>query len=284
MANDQNPTTPSPKATGPRTLPGKKRSRKNALTHGINAKQLLMDGERPEDFSSLCRELQEVLGAKGVLEEQLILDLAMLLVRNRRLLKAETAEVARAAEWLKFAHLQQQAAQASDCNDELVAQHSNPFALERIVTLLTDLRCSFEHMGFALERDAGILRKVYGARHQGEGLPFAYKLLNVPKPDLDKCGKNSRNNHDAKKKTFEMIDKELAKFERLRDEIKEFDSKDLGQAVLAALVPRQEVLDRYLRYESHLSHEFDRVLARLGHAKRLRLGQHSPLQVTLSRR
>jgi hypothetical protein len=45
---------------------------------------------------------------------------------------------------------------------------------------------------------------------------------------------------------------------------------------VAALVPSQEVLDRLIRYEAHLSREFDRTLSQLERLQRIRLGHPVP--------
>ena len=47
----------------------------------------------------------------------------------------------------------------------------------------------------------------------------------------------------------------------------------------AAVIPGQEVSDRLLRYETHLSREIDRILNRLERLQRMRKGQPLPPQV-----
>jgi hypothetical protein len=44
----------------------------------------------------------------------------------------------------------------------------------------------------------------------------------------------------------------------------------------AARIPSQEVSDRLLRYEAHLSREFDRTLSQLERLQRMRMGQPVP--------
>jgi len=271
------------KAGGPRTLPGKMRSKKNALTHGISAKQLLLKDESEEDFNSLCRELREILGAEGALENELILQLAMLLWRGRRLLKAETAEIRGSVEFLSLDRLWQQQARASSCTSDLAAQHANPLALEQIIELLGDLRYHFQHRGFDRENDIAILRKIYGLHNLEKDFPFAYFALNIPNQDSDKREEMSRKYGDIKKTTIELIDEELARFEGLKNEIEEVDCSRSGYAELASLVPPQEILERLLRYESHLSREIDRLLNRLERCKRLRLGLPLSPSITLTR-
>lgn len=272
-----------PKAGGPQTLPGKMRSKKNALTHGISATHLLLKDESQEDFTSFCGELREILGAEGALENELILQLAMLLWRERRLLKAETAEIRGSVEFLSLDRLYKQQEKASNCIYNLAAEHTNPLAFERIVELLDDLRYRFEHEGFDLENDVAILRKIYGLPILENEFPFTYFVLNDPNQDSDKRKEMSRKYGDIKKKTIELIEEELARFEGLKKEIEEVDCSRRDCAELASLVPAQEILERLMRYESHLSREIDRLLIRLERCKRLRLGMPSPPSITLTR-
>jgi hypothetical protein len=44
-------------STGPRTKNGKKRSRMNALTHGLTAEKILIPGETEEQFDELLQGL-----------------------------------------------------------------------------------------------------------------------------------------------------------------------------------------------------------------------------------
>ena len=283
MKEDQNPRPGLPTARGPRTLGGKKHSRKNALSHGIYAKQLLLDDERLEDFSSLCRDLQETLGAKGALEEQLILQLAMLLLRNRRLLKAETAEIKKAAEFVGFDRGLKRNVRVPDYTDEVMVQRVKLLDLISNIELLTNLRYHFENRGFNKEEDLTILHKIYGLDHLEEGFPYLYILFNSQHQDSAARAELSRKHGDLRKKTFELIDQELACFEFLKNQAEKIESKFHGFAQLTSLVPPHEVHDRLLRCETHLSRETDRVLTRLERAKRLRRGSPSPPSITLTR-
>ena len=51
-------TAPERKATGPRTIAGKRRSRMNAIKHGFYSKHLLLDGEDPAEYEKLHRDLR----------------------------------------------------------------------------------------------------------------------------------------------------------------------------------------------------------------------------------
>jgi hypothetical protein len=82
-------------ATGPRTVEGKRRSSKNAIKHGIFSKHLFLEDECRADFDNLHRDLCEDFQPKGVMEGLLVEQLAILFLRWRLILTAESAMIAR---------------------------------------------------------------------------------------------------------------------------------------------------------------------------------------------
>lgn len=270
-------------AAGPQTIAGKKRSSRNALSHGIFAKELILDGERYEDFTLLCRRLQADLHAQDVFEECLIQQLAMLLWRKWRLLKAETAEIADATKFTNLEHFFKQGELAYDTKDALTSQHFNPLALQRSIELLSGLRDDFERRGFDLDQALPILRRIYGFRHLETGFPDAYTALAAADKNPDKHDEVSRKLGDLKARTLEEIDEELTRLKVLKSSIEEIESRRRHHAALAALLPRSEVQERLQRYEAHLSREIDRVLGQLEQYTRVRLGCRSLPAIEVTR-
>ena len=72
------------RSTGPKTARGKKRSRANALKHGLTAKQIIVQGETPEQFEELRQGLVADFAPGTTIELELIDHLAALLLRRRR--------------------------------------------------------------------------------------------------------------------------------------------------------------------------------------------------------
>lgn len=64
------------KSTGPRTAEGKHRSSRNALKHGLLAREVvILDGDGAEteaDFDALLADLSDELRPRGVIEETLV--------------------------------------------------------------------------------------------------------------------------------------------------------------------------------------------------------------------
>jgi hypothetical protein len=77
------------KSTGPKTAEGRKRSKGNALKHGLTAAQITVFDERPEDFENFYSGLLAALIPVGALEEQLVERIAVCAWRLRRVYRIE---------------------------------------------------------------------------------------------------------------------------------------------------------------------------------------------------
>ena len=88
-ANQQNAL----KSTGPRTSEGKTVVSNNRMTHGILSSKLLLPNENEDEYRALLADLQNDLRPVGTLELTLVERIAVSLWRQRRLIRAETANV-----------------------------------------------------------------------------------------------------------------------------------------------------------------------------------------------
>ena len=78
------------KSTGPRSSAGKAVSRQNALSHGLLAQEVVIEGEDRDDYLDLQFALRDQLEPVGPLEEQLADQAVAAFWRLRRLCKVET--------------------------------------------------------------------------------------------------------------------------------------------------------------------------------------------------
>jgi hypothetical protein len=85
-ANRRNAT----KSTGPRTTMGKRRSRMNALQHGLAAEVLVPSLEDADEYRTFCSLIAGDFDPQSATEQQLIARLASLLWRLRRVALIET--------------------------------------------------------------------------------------------------------------------------------------------------------------------------------------------------
>jgi len=85
--------------------------------------------------------------------------------------------------------------------------------------------------------------------------------------------KDSEDPADAKQFIVEAISEEIMRLAKLHDTAAAAEALRYDHNLAAARVPSQEPSDRLIRYEAHLSREFDRTLAQLERLQRMRLGQ-----------
>ena len=86
------------KSTGPRTDEGKTRSAKNALKHGLLARDTVLPGEDPADFDKQLSALEADIQPANSLEFELVRQIADTQWRMRRLTRLETGFLAAAVD------------------------------------------------------------------------------------------------------------------------------------------------------------------------------------------
>jgi len=77
-------------STGPRTQEGKQRSRRNALRHGLTAETVIDELEETKDYRGFEATIISDYHAPTAVERELVLRLASLLWRLRRIISIET--------------------------------------------------------------------------------------------------------------------------------------------------------------------------------------------------
>jgi len=86
LANQQN----AKHSTGPRTESGKRRSRRNAVRHGLTAETVIVSLEDAADYSAFERAIKSDYSPQTAIEGQLVSRLASLLWRLRRTVIVES--------------------------------------------------------------------------------------------------------------------------------------------------------------------------------------------------
>ena len=81
------------KSTGPRSALGKAVVSRNARKHGLLSRNLVIDGESQEEFSELLCLLDDEFQPVGLVEHALVERVGIAIWRQRRLVRAESAEV-----------------------------------------------------------------------------------------------------------------------------------------------------------------------------------------------
>lgn len=85
-------------STGPRTPEGKQRSAKNAVTHGLAAKDATIPGEERADYDELLLSYRQVFGPSDPYEQTLIRQMVDAEWRLRRISRLEAAFISSAFE------------------------------------------------------------------------------------------------------------------------------------------------------------------------------------------
>jgi hypothetical protein len=81
-------------STGPISDEGKSIASRNATRHGLLSSRLLLDDESPDEFDQLLSDLCDCLRPVGLVEATLVERIAVAIWRQRRLVQAETANLA----------------------------------------------------------------------------------------------------------------------------------------------------------------------------------------------
>lgn len=84
-------------STGPKSAEGKQIVSSNRLSHGILSNKLLLENESSQEYQALLDDLLSQLNPVGTLEQVLVEKITLILWRQKRLVRAETATIAMAS-------------------------------------------------------------------------------------------------------------------------------------------------------------------------------------------
>jgi hypothetical protein len=285
------------RATGRRTELGKQKANLNATKHGIFSRVSVLRGESRARYESLLKGLWESLQPVGKLEEILVEKLATILWRHRRLVMAEAAEIRNGTEFLEWDQRNQQQQEAEEIesspmlewNGGLIRKIQNPDVLERCLKSLAELRQGIEEDGFDPERDAPILKKIYGdlgTDHSRKTLYDAYAIWfgtsRVSEEEREREGYATPE--QCKQYVLHLTDAEVRRLKRYQKALASIAADRAKLEIVRHSIPSSPSLDRLLRYEASLERAFDRTLSQLERLQRMRLGQPvpPPIKVELS--
>ena len=286
------------RSTGPRSVAGKKKSRHNALKHGIFSKAALLKNELRQEFESLWNGLRDDLQPEGMLEEILVDKLATLVWRYRRLISAEAAEIHTGTAFLEWDEEQRHQKEAQETIDSdvlsvggevvgLMNRIENPHILTGCLNLLEELKNHIETSGLDSESDKEILTKLYGNwDHWTKTLFDTYQVWS----DTADCSEKERKQHgyasieQCRRTVLAELRREIGRLNQYKKARASIESERTRLESLRRNVPECPQLDRLLRYEANLDRVFDRTLTQLERLQRMRLGQpvSPPVKVSLS--
>jgi hypothetical protein len=206
--------------------------------------------------------------------------LATLLWRRRRLIQVETAEIEKAQFLNVDLALQNKLdeleyAQLKDASGAKLG-HSNPLLLLRNAIEILNIHLLSIMAGESGNAFRQILKSIYGYQ-DGSPEPYGWRQMSLMLSKLissAELGKeDSENPPDVKQNVAEAISKEMMRIAELHEPVAAAEARRRFLNLAAARVPSQEVSDRLIRYDAHLSREIDRTLNQLERLQRMRLGQ-----------
>jgi len=265
-----------PRSTGPCTPQGKRRSARNASKHKILVGRIL-----PEEANAaycIWEELVKDLNPRGVLAQEIVLDLVLNRIQRRRIENYGVTEIVKDREhcfenfvnaldqglaepWLRLMDTRN--------GDSVVRKRLTP---EACVDVLGRLREDVQERGPSPEEDIQVLACVYGQESTALGaiIVVHYRLI--------KAGHYERDERDEKRKV---------EYEELRDKILKAleteiqfhrDRVDRKTAIVKAessaniRVPSPSIAESIQRYYAANAREFSRLLDDLERVRRLQKG------------
>lgn len=160
VANQNN----AKKSTGPVTAQGKQTVANNALKHGVFSKSLILSDEDPLEYKSLLDQLLQELHPSGLLEQTLVERIALTLWRQRRLVRAETANIESGCSSKQIVLAVNQELDLSYTSRELKESDLMPFDLTHYQwceSILNELDGLFEQTSLDLNKIKDIAPHVY---------------------------------------------------------------------------------------------------------------------------
>ena len=272
------------KSTGPKTLNGRAVSKMNALKHGILSKEVLVRGkyarESEREFRAFQARFWEHFKPVGPVEEILVNKVVTSGWRLRRVLKAESGEIALNADRGQW-HRRR-------CSDVSVEKWMHWLIQNDMVAKMEEseagnfyLKWGMEEVRAAVEKEGELtsaiiqklakhlvdkpntlVRELENLRLQTEQKPDRVEAADWPKA--------------RKKRVLAHLDRKLNEFDSQQSECEERDANEEEARLAADMLPSPEVLDKILRYEVQLERQWYRALIHLERVQLRRLGKAVP--------
>ncbi len=273
------------KSTGPKTPEGRAVSKMNALKMGIFSKEVLVRSwnfkESRAEFYALYERFWQEYSPAGPAEEMLLDQIVSTHWRLRRVLRAESGEIALSVDqghwrrsqshsdwkWLDWMILE------SDPAQEM--RHSAE-GNSMMVLWLEEVRTSVEQDGELTEEAVNI--PFFGIPNGISRNLERLRLFFSQKPDgPDPTSQREENKQQA----LRAIDLELAALQRRKADCEEREAAQEKARQAAAVLPSPERLDKIMRYEAMLQRKLYRAMNQLERLQRMRQGEAVPPPLTM---
>jgi hypothetical protein len=275
------------KSTGPRTPEGRAVSRMNAVKHGVFSKEALVRGlnfkENSRELAAMSERFRRELNPIGPVEEMLVDQMVTLQWRLRRVLRAESGEIALSVDegtWHRSRpQMQLRWALWNSSEDASASMEESLWGVRLLQSWITELRSRVEKEGELTEAAVQDFVNSFGGKsnHLTRSVEQLRSKLQANQEGLEAPALLERNKTQA----LAFLDKEmeLLSWQRKFCEKREESEENARQA--AAVLPSPEVLDKILRYETALQRQLFRAMSQLERLQRMRQGESVPPPMTM---
>lgn len=276
------------RSPGPKTSRGKRLVSRNALRHGIlvDAVVDMVHEERMEDFRELFTDLILEYEPQGRLEELLVERIATAFWKLKRVLQAEQGEIDKAilaaADRLRSAAIDKSGKDFFEwiamvyqgkrgCDGETLIRNMKRTkeGIDVLSQLVSRVRNELESTGSLPDRN--LLQLIRGVDDATWHRFLDEKVLRDPK--------------EKKEVMLSILDRHLAEFDWLREDIRKSDLFGTDSEYRGASIPMGDAMDRILRYERHAERQLYRAMDQLERLQRRRRGESlpPPLKIEIER-
>jgi hypothetical protein len=309
------------RSTGPKTERGKRTVARNAVTHGILAREVVITaGDREEcleEFHDLVKQLWECYQPIGVVEESLVQTIAACWWRKARVIRAENGEIRKrldtlAVDWalrdsdkanldLVLTEMDIHLFSPENQADQQVSTKDRWHILQRTQSDLRRHHSGLAYLGAVLKTakseiaSNGYISEGIGNKIRNgfclSDLSFALTCLHAGPPEakmeIDHLKENVDPQTDRKRAAVvAYIDAHLERISTLERCATERASLSADAEARSFSLPPSESTDKILRYEAHLDRQLYRAMDQLERLQRQRRGENvpPPLNINLGRR
>jgi hypothetical protein len=257
------------RSTGPRTRPGKEKSKLNARKHDLYSKAVLLEDESRAEYNALLNGLMENFQAQGRYKTLLVDYLATLFWRRRRCLQVESAEISKTVDFLSFDSKMTQLTQGLDyarprgASGEILDDGNNLTVVRAAIDILYTERLALTSLLRDKAKHPEFARILYGENRDGDrAARIAKEVARLTAKFL--AGKESVEGDDQfKERMGAALDEEIKRLKDLEDLIVIAESERIKYNLAAARTPSQEASTHLIQREAHFSREIERTVNQL---------------------
>jgi hypothetical protein len=307
------------RSTGPKTQRGKLTVSRNAIKHGLLARQAVITrgegAESPEENAELLAAFHEHYQPAGISEELLVQRIAICYWRLARVLRVEVGETRKRLDNVSVSHTLQKLDEAShnvvllqlfeigrlyeaDPSGQKLSMKERYDKIQQLQSALTTNPIGIAYLRNVLAAVKLEIQETGGlSKGSLDGLMSKIGFCNIflfsacvsllrsrgRDENGDECKLSDAQNSSAQREhVISMLDERLASLEQLGQSAMHNLSLELDAEVRSLALPDEGATDKVLRYETHLDRQLYRAMDQLERLQRRRGGESVPPPVNVN--